>query len=79
MFISMMRNIIFVTVVALLGAKARTMLKVKAEHPEWDESTIRSKLVGYCSGKVDLNFKFLLEIFFWLRCTIARLLQPMNC
>lgn len=38
------------TLVALLGAKARTMQKVKAEHPEWDESTIRSKLVGYCSG-----------------------------
>lgn len=41
------------TLVALLGAKARTMQKVKAEHPDWDESTIRSKLVGYCSGKWD--------------------------
>ncbi|KAJ6647507.1 Aromatic-L-amino-acid decarboxylase [Pseudolycoriella hygida] len=39
------------TLVALLGAKARTMEKVKAEHPDWDESTIRSKLVGYCSAQ----------------------------
>ncbi|KAG4067045.1 hypothetical protein HA402_000036 [Bradysia odoriphaga] len=39
------------TLVALLGAKARTMGRVKAEHPEWDESTIRSKLVGYCSAQ----------------------------
>lgn len=58
MFIETMRIIIFVTVVALLGAKARTMEKVKVEHPEWDESTIRSKLVGYCSGKANFNFLF---------------------
>lgn len=39
------------TLVALLGAKAKMMQKVKAEHPEWDENTIISKLVGYCSSK----------------------------
>ncbi|XP_055711328.1 aromatic-L-amino-acid decarboxylase isoform X2 [Phlebotomus papatasi] len=37
------------TLVALLGAKAKTMQRVKEEHPEWDEATIVSKLVGYCS------------------------------
>lgn len=38
------------TLVALLGAKAKAIKRVKAEHPEWDEYTIVSKLVGYCSG-----------------------------
>lgn len=46
------------TFVALLAAKARRIANFKVEHPDWDESTIRSKLVGYCSGK--LIFK---EIF----------------
>uniref|UniRef100_A0A1L8DZG1 Aromatic-L-amino-acid decarboxylase n=2 Tax=Nyssomyia neivai TaxID=330878 RepID=A0A1L8DZG1_9DIPT len=37
------------TLVALLGAKAKTMQRVREEHPDWDEATIVSKLVGYCS------------------------------
>lgn len=40
------------TLVALLGAKAKVTQKVKAEHPDWDDATIASKLVGYCSGKI---------------------------
>lgn len=39
------------TLVAMLGAKAKIMQKVKAEHPEWEEMAIVSKLVGYCSGE----------------------------
>lgn len=39
------------TFIALLGAKAKTMMKVKAEHPDWDEYTIVSKLVAYCSDQ----------------------------
>lgn len=39
------------TLVALLGAKAKMMKKVKEEHPEWDDHTIVSKLVGYCSSE----------------------------
>ena len=39
------------TLVALLGAKAKTMQRVKAEHPDWDDYKIVSKLVGYCSSK----------------------------
>lgn len=39
------------TLVALLGAKARAVTKAKAEHPEWKESEIIDKLVGYCSSK----------------------------
>lgn len=39
------------TLVALLGAKAKTMQRVKAENPEWDDNAIVSKLVAYCSGK----------------------------
>lgn len=39
------------TLVALLGAKAKTLQRVKAEHPEWDDNTITSKLVGYCSAQ----------------------------
>lgn len=39
------------TLVALLGAKAKIMQKVKAEHPDWEDMTIVSKLIGYCSGK----------------------------
>lgn len=38
------------TLVALLGAKAKMMRKIKEEHSEWDEATIISKLVGYCSS-----------------------------
>lgn len=37
------------TLVALLGAKAKVIQRVKVEHPEWDDNTIISKLVGYCS------------------------------
>ena len=39
------------TLVALLGAKAKMMKKVKEEHPDWEDSVIVPKLVGYCSGK----------------------------
>jgi aromatic-L-amino-acid decarboxylase len=39
------------TLVALLGAKSKTVRRVKKEHPEWGESTIISKLVGYASSK----------------------------
>jgi aromatic-L-amino-acid decarboxylase len=39
------------TLVALLGAKAKMVRRVMKEHPEWSESTIISKLVGYASGK----------------------------
>lgn len=39
------------TLVALLGAKAKIMKKTKEEHPDWDDSVIIPKLVGYCSRK----------------------------
>jgi aromatic-L-amino-acid decarboxylase len=39
------------TLVALLGAKAKTLRRAKQEHPEWSEATIISKLVGYASSK----------------------------
>lgn len=39
------------TLVALLGAKAKMMKKVKEEHPDWDDAVIIPKLVGYCSSK----------------------------
>lgn len=39
------------TLVALLGAKAKILQKVKAEHPDWDDSVIIPKLVGYCSSE----------------------------
>lgn len=39
------------TLVGLLGAKAKTMQRVKAEHPEWDDNTIVSKLVAYHSNQ----------------------------
>lgn len=38
------------TLVALLGAKAKTMKRVKEVHPEWKDAEIVGKLVGYCSG-----------------------------
>nr|XP_023025298.1 aromatic-L-amino-acid decarboxylase [Leptinotarsa decemlineata] len=37
------------TLVALLGAKARTMDRVKKDHPEMSEAEIVGKLVGYTS------------------------------
>lgn len=43
------------TLVALLGAKAKTMMRVKAENPQWDDNTIVSKLVAYCSGWCELE------------------------
>lgn len=39
------------TLVALLGAKAKMMRKVKEQHPELSEATIVSKLIGYCSSE----------------------------
>lgn len=39
------------TLVALLGAKAKILQKVKAEHPDWDDAVIIPKLIGYCSSK----------------------------
>jgi aromatic-L-amino-acid decarboxylase len=39
------------TLVALLGAKAKTVRMVKKDHPELSECTIISKLVGYASSK----------------------------
>lgn len=39
------------TLVALLGAKNRTMLRVKEQHPEWSDYDILSKLVGYCNSE----------------------------
>lgn len=46
------------TLVALLGAKNRMIVRLKEEHPEWTETDILSKLVGYCNSK--LNFVSLL-------------------
>lgn len=43
------------TLVALLGAKAKTVKRVKEEHPDWKDSDIISKLVGYCSSKFILK------------------------
>lgn len=39
------------TLVALLGAKAKTVRMVKKDRPDWSESTIISKLVGYASNQ----------------------------
>lgn len=39
------------TLVALLGAKARTVATIKAEHPEWTDMHIIEKLVGYTSSQ----------------------------
>lgn len=39
------------TLVALLGAKAKTMMRVKKEHPEWTDMQIVEKLVGYTSSE----------------------------
>lgn len=40
------------TLVALLGAKAKAIKRAQEEHPEWDETTIVSKLVGYTSSEL---------------------------
>lgn len=39
------------TLVALLGAKARTMQRVKQQFPDWTDNDILSKLVGYCNSE----------------------------
>jgi hypothetical protein len=38
------------TLVGLLAAKHRTVRRTQALHPEWDEATIKGKLVAYSSG-----------------------------
>jgi len=38
------------TLVGLLAAKQRTVRRIQALHPEWDEGTIKGKLVAYSSG-----------------------------
>lgn len=45
------------TLVGLLGAKAKTMKRVKEEKPDWDDNKIVSKLVAYCSSELFCNFK----------------------
>lgn len=39
------------TLVALLGAKAKALAEIKAEHPDWKDGDIIPKLVGYCSSE----------------------------
>lgn len=39
------------TLVALLGAKSKTIARVKKEHPEWKDGDIVAKLVGYTSSQ----------------------------
>lgn len=56
------------TLVALLGAKAKTMQRVKAEHPDWDDNTIIAKLVGYCSSEI---FKFFFISFHPLKLMLT--------
>lgn len=54
------------TLVALLGAKAKTMMRVKKEHPEWTDMQIVEKLVGYTSSEFFggvLIFRLLLNPF----------------
>lgn len=41
------------TLVALLGAKARALERIKEERPELSEAEIISKLVAYTSSKND--------------------------
>lgn len=64
------------TLVALLGAKAKIMKKTKEEHPEWEDSDIIPKLVGYCSRK-NYKQKWLLVKHFKV-CFINVLTMP-NC
>lgn len=49
------------TLVALLGAKAKMMSKIKAECSELSDSEIVSKLVGYCSSKY-LKYIFCIDL-----------------
>lgn len=51
------------TLVALLGAKAKIMKKTKEEHPDWDDSVIIPKLVGYCSRKKKTQEKLFIRMF----------------
>lgn len=53
------------TLVALLGAKAKTVYKTKQQHPEWSDAEIVSKLVGYASGWYLVGFsKFCCKKYF---------------
>jgi hypothetical protein len=45
------------TLVGLLAAKQRTVRRVQVLHPEWDEATIKGKLVAYSSGSSH-NWKY---------------------
>lgn len=57
------------TLVALLGAKARVMQRVKEQHPEWTEFEILSKLVGYCNSKCDcIIYLHIFNRFYEGRC-----------
>lgn len=61
------------TLVALLGAKAKMMKKVKEEHPDWEDSDIVPKLVGYCSGKSRKFYRTEIKryvIIILLRCAV---------
>lgn len=42
------------TLVALLGAKSKTISRIKAEHPDLKDADLISKLVGYCSSEFSI-------------------------
>ena len=46
------------TLVALLGAKSRTIHNLKQENPGWTDGDIVPKLIGYASRMIIDYFKF---------------------
>lgn len=52
------------TLVALLGAKAKMLQNVKVNHPDWDDSIIIPKLIGYCSCTFECTLIYLNRINF---------------
>lgn len=38
--------------VCLLAAQEKTLRRVREEHPEWEDSYIRGKMVAYSSGRI---------------------------
>lgn len=51
------------TLVALLGAKARMINKLKEENPTWTDEDIIPKLVGYCSSEYDTSFYWKIDYY----------------
>ena len=63
-----------------MAARERTVRRIKSLHPDWDEGSIRSKLVAYTSGKKfsSIFFKYVKKYFIVIHSNFFIFLDQSN-